>query len=331
MDSITNITNIFDFDSFQSVQDSLASVTNLAIVTTCYQGNPLTSHSNCSKFCSMVRENTLFGKYCKRCDSRGGLEAACSNSPYAYLCHYNLVDLAVPIIVDNKYIGAIIAGQVRLTDVPNHFKLEQIIPTTVDHTLALNMSSYQDAYNEIPTMKYEDFMRYANLIKSVSNYIVKESIKHIRLINSSSKVQSAVTITGENDLSLPSTASQPVITHKSPDRDADLDVINPILEYIKSHPNVFISSGEAARICNITPSYFSKIFKRVMKIGYTEYVTDLKIKWAKEFLTLSNRSIEQISETLGFTNASYFIKTFKKHEKLTPSAYRHLHKPENPI
>lgn len=335
MNSITNITNIFDFDSFQEVQDALASATNLAIVTVCYKGNPLTNHSNCSKFCSMVRENALFGKYCERCDSRGGLEAARTNAPYAYLCHYNLVDLAIPIIVDDKYIGAIMVGQVHLTDIPNHLKLEQIIPTTTDHTLALNMSSYQSAYNEIPYMKYDEFILYTDLIKSVSNYIVKESVKHIRLMNSSSKLDSSTDIKTEDNVELPPvanrTAARPVLTHKSHDRDADLDVINPILEYIKYHPNAFISSGEAARICNVTPSYFSKIFKRVMKIGYTEYVTNLKIRWAKEFLTLSNKSVEQISETLGFTSASYFIKTFKKHEKLTPSAYRHLHKPDKRI
>lgn len=333
MSSITDIMNIFDFDTFQGVQDALASATNLAIITVCYKGIPLTNHSNCTRFCSMVRENSALGKYCERCDSRGGLEATCINAPYAYLCHYNLVDLAIPIIVDNKYIGAIMAGQVRLVDIPAQIKLEQITPTTAEHTLALNSSTYQSAYNEIPTMKYDEFVRYANLIKSVSDYIVKESVKNIRLLNSNSKVGLSGIAADENDVVLSTCkkerANQHVLTHKSYNLDADLDVINPILEYIKYHPNVFLSSGEAARICSVTPSYFSKIFKRVMKIGYTEYITKLKIRWAKEFLTLSNKSVEQISELLEFTSASYFIKTFKKYEKLTPSVYRRLHKPDN--
>lgn len=336
VNSITNITNIFDFDSFQTVQDTLALVTGLAIVTVCYKGNPLTNHSNCSKFCSMLRENPLLSKYCERCDSRGGLEAARINAPYTYLCHYNLVDLAIPIIVDDKYIGAIMAGQVRLIDNgPDYIKLEQITPTVAEHNLVLNMPPYQSAYNEIPTLKYEDLMSYANLIKSVSDYIVKESIRHIHLMNSSFKLESSVTITDENNVSLPLVANriskQHISTHKSRAQDADLNVINPILEYIKYHPNAFFSSSEAARICNVSPSYFSKIFKRVMKIGYIEYITNLKIRWAKEFLTLSNRSVEQISETLEFTSTSYFIKTFKKCERMTPSAYRHLHKADNSI
>ncbi|MDO7203718.1 PocR ligand-binding domain-containing protein [Paraclostridium bifermentans] len=32
------------------------------------------------------------------------------NKPYIYLCHYNIVDVAIPIIVDEKYIGAIMTG-----------------------------------------------------------------------------------------------------------------------------------------------------------------------------------------------------------------------------
>ena len=36
-----------------------------------------------------------------------------SNEPYIYLCHYNIVDVAVPIIIDGRYMGAIMAGTVK--------------------------------------------------------------------------------------------------------------------------------------------------------------------------------------------------------------------------
>ncbi len=332
MSSVTNISNIFNFPSFQKLQDSIALATNLAVITVDYKGTPLTKHSCCSEFCSLVRDNTFSSKYCERCDSRGGLEAVRTNAPYAYLCHYNLVDLAVPIIVENKYIGAIMAGQVRLTNIPDDCELEQIVTTNANHSLVLNMAAYKHAYEDIQTMDYEDFIRYTNLIKSLSDYIVDEAVKHLREQPTPAMIARPSALDYEELLAQSPTfdyiSSQHVVTHKTPDKHAAQDIIRPILDYIKKHPNEFISSNEAAKLCNVTPSYFSKSFKKVMTIGYTEYVTELKIAWAKEFLTLSNNSIEKISETLGFNSTSYFIKTFKKYENLTPTLYRKFYKEE---
>ncbi len=330
MKSITNIHEIFDFQSFQTVQDSIALATNLAVITVDYKGTPLTKHSSCSKFCSLVRSNPLSSKYCERCDSRGGLEAVRINAPYAYLCHYNLVDFAVPIVVDNKYIGAIMAGQIRLTDIPKDCELEQIVPTTANHSLMLNMTAYQSAYEAIPTMTYENFIHYSNLIKALNTYIVNESVKRINQIRTASLLMPNTELDHKKashlSASFDTSPTQHVLTHKTPVHHTTQDIIQPLLDYIKSHPNEFISSNEAARICNVTPSYFSKSFKKVMEIGYTEYITELKMTWAKEFLILSNNSIEKISDALGFNSTSYFIKTFKKHENLTPTLYRKYYK-----
>ncbi len=330
MKSITNIYELFDFPAFQTVQDSIALATNLAVITVDYKGTPLTKHSGCSEFCTLVRSNPLSAKYCERCDSRGGLEAVRINAPYSYLCHYNLVDFAVPIVVDNKYIGAIMAGQVCLTDIPKDCELEQIVPTNANHSLMLNMTAFQAAYEAIPTMSYEKFTHYSNLIQSLSTYIVNESVKHIRQIQSTSILKPHTELEHRNPShfsdSFDSTPTQPILTHRTPVHHTAQDIIKPLLDYVKYHPNEFISSNEAARICNVTPSYFSKSFKKVMSIGYTEYMTDLKMAWAKEFLVLSNNSIEKISETLGFNSTSYFIKTFKKHENLTPTLYRKFYR-----
>ena len=111
-----NLDKVIDFKRWQTLQDNLSLVTNMAIITVDYKGNPISKHSKCSRFCESVRKHPQMVKYCQKCDSRGGLEAVRSNEPYIYLCHYNIVDVAVPIIIDNRYMGAIMAGQVKLND-----------------------------------------------------------------------------------------------------------------------------------------------------------------------------------------------------------------------
>lgn len=343
MYSTTNISHLLNIPNFQTLQDTISSTTDLAIITVDYKGIPITTHSGCSEFCQLVRQNPLSAKYCQKCDSRGGLEAVRLNKPYIYLCHYNLVDLAVPIIADNKYIGAIMAGQVKLSNLPCTSELEQIISSTSNHSLIMNMSSYKQAYDKIPHLNYDTLLKYAELIQSFSNYIISEATEKIKIINTASSPASQyVYCTNHSNSMLPtrelpsldptrnmfeSDSTNPpipdiILTPRTYTFDSAREVIQPLLNYIQAHPNSFLSSFEASELCNVSPSYFSKSFKKVMTVSYTEYITEVKLMWAKEFLVLSNNSIEKISDKLGFNSTSYFIKIFKKHENLTPSLYR---------
>lgn len=315
MTSSTNISKLFNLDEFQKLQDSLANATNLAIITIDYKGNPITSHSACSEFCTLVRNNPLSAKDCQKCDSRGGLEAVRLNAPYAYLCHYNLVDIAIPIIADNRYIGAVMAGQIRLSELPFDYELEQIFSGSKNHNRIMNIATYADAYEKIPTIPYDTFLKYADLIHSMTNYIITEALSSV-----------------ENEM--PTQTSKPasspqeiVLTPNTRTHEAAHEVISPLLSYIESHPHTFLSSDEAAKLCNVTPSYFSKSFKKIMSLSYVEYITELKINFAKELLTQTNHSVEKISECIGFSSTSYFIYRFKKSENLTPTLYRKYHKP----
>ena len=105
---------ILNIEKWQKLQDSLALITGLAIITVDYKGVPITRHSSRRDFCGHIRNNPSLFKLCQKCDSRGGLEAVRISSPYIYKCHCGIVDIAIPIIVDNQYIGAIMAGEVKI-------------------------------------------------------------------------------------------------------------------------------------------------------------------------------------------------------------------------
>ena len=127
MESMFHLEKILDISKWQALQDSLAQVTGMAIITVDYKGIPITAHSMCTPFCEKVRSNTHLLKRCQRCDSRGGLEAVQINRPYIYKCHYNIIDIAIPITVSDKYVGALMAGQIRTGDEELPEELEQIL------------------------------------------------------------------------------------------------------------------------------------------------------------------------------------------------------------
>lgn len=72
----------------------------------------------------------------------------------------------------------------------------------------------------------------------------------------------------------------------------------------------------------ISKTYFCHLFKLITGKTFTEYLTDLRIREAMTLLEDHSQSISEISERLGFSNISYFSKTFKKYTGCLPKEYR---------
>ena len=109
-----DLKSILDIPLWEKIQDEFAKLTGTAIITIDYKGNPITRHSCRTDFCSVIREDPVFRKRCCRCDALAGLEAVRTGKPYVYLCHCGVVDAAVPVTVGDRYLGAVMFGQVRL-------------------------------------------------------------------------------------------------------------------------------------------------------------------------------------------------------------------------
>ena len=78
------------------------------------------------------------------------------------------------------------------------------------------------------------------------------------------------------------------------------------------------NSKDAAKLCNLSYSYFSRLFKKVMGKSFTEYVMSVKINESKKLLAKGEKSVTDIAMELGFSSVSYFAKQFKKETGLTP-------------
>ena len=84
------------------------------------------------------------------------------------------------------------------------------------------------------------------------------------------------------------------------------------------------SLDEYAKMCNLSKYHFLRIFKEIVGLTPIEYRNEIRLEHAKELLTDTDYSIEEICETLGFSSNSYFCETFKKRFSKSPSQYRKL-------
>ena len=91
--------------------------------------------------------------------------------------------------------------------------------------------------------------------------------------------------------------------------------------YILDHYMERISLEQVAATINISPGYLSTIFRQSTGMCFTDYVTHVKIEQAKRLLRETNYKVYEVSEMLGYQNAYYFSKVFKKIVGMTPSEY----------
>lgn len=95
-----------------------------------------------------------------------------------------------------------------------------------------------------------------------------------------------------------------------------------VLDFISEHYRENISSNDMARLANMSYSYFSKVFGRVMGRNFNDYLNFIRITEAEKLLASTDMNITEIAYETGFSSSSYFIKIFEKYKNLSPSNFR---------
>ena len=98
--------------------------------------------------------------------------------------------------------------------------------------------------------------------------------------------------------------------------------INQCKDYIFAHLHEKIQLTDIARHLYLNPNYLSNLFKREEGVLLTDYIMREKIQLAKNMLTYSQYSLNDISAYLGFCSQSHLGKHFKHHTGMTLQEYR---------
>ncbi len=122
---------------------------------------------------------------------------------------------------------------------------------------------------------------------------------------------------------------RPARTPAAPDADPRADVAAAvgarILDYIHTHYQQEISMQDAARALNYSNPYFCRIFKQQFGRSFTAYLSAYRIDRAKELLAQPNVSIKDVGRRVGYPDANYFTKVFRRVTGQSPSGYRLAH------
>lgn len=101
-----------------------------------------------------------------------------------------------------------------------------------------------------------------------------------------------------------------------------IDVIYKAVDYIKRNYMKKVSLEEVAVYVNLSPSYFSKVFKEEMKLAFNEYLNKVRINMSKKLLADDSIPLVDVSNLVGYEDQSYYSKVFKKLTGVSPGRFR---------
>lgn len=99
-------------------------------------------------------------------------------------------------------------------------------------------------------------------------------------------------------------------------------VIENAKNYIKENFRRDLSLDDVSKEVNISPYYFSKVFKEETGENFVEYLTEIRVQEAKRLLSDSGMSIKEIGIMTGYSDPNYFSRIFKKSVGVTPTEYK---------
>ena len=103
------------------------------------------------------------------------------------------------------------------------------------------------------------------------------------------------------------------------------DAKNPasyIKERVRESYMKDISLSDISRELGMSLTYTSLVFKRETNTNFRDFLLKFRIEKACDLLRISDKTVSEISELVGYSDAAFFYKTFKKHLGMTPNEYR---------
>lgn len=110
-----------------------------------------------------------------------------------------------------------------------------------------------------------------------------------------------------------------VTKHKTPLTEPILNAIY----YIENNFSKKLTIKQVADSVHFSVAHFSRVFSSQLGMSFTEYLTNVRLNYAKRMLLHSNKSVMEIALDVGYCHGDYLSAQFKNKVGMTPMEYRY--------
>ncbi len=100
-----------------------------------------------------------------------------------------------------------------------------------------------------------------------------------------------------------------------------MELVSQICDYIETNYRYNLGLKEIASQFHLNPSYLSQMFKEKSGKKLTQHIEEVRIDKAKFLMETENLNVNEVALRVGYADANYFSKVFRKCEGCTPSQY----------
>jgi AraC-like DNA-binding protein/ligand-binding sensor protein len=280
------------FSSIEKATNFKVSIYSPLLGAYSLQKLPIVYQRHMSDFCRIIKANKT-GIGCSGHDAQKMTRLAGEKGePFVNLCHAGIAEVIIPVFGVNKsHIATIFIGP-GVTDDVEVAGFQGIMKRVKE--LGVDEPKLKTVFNNLQRIDYKEFLSFGCLIDMAVKGIFKE--KGVEAF--------------EQEVML---AGNPAIKRA--------------IDIIDKQEGAFygLNETELAEKVFLNPAYFSRLFKKIMKRNFTEYITEKKMISAANLLETTDLSIMDIALACGYSRQSYFTRVFRNTTGVTPSQYRNTH------
>lgn len=116
------------------------------------------------------------------------------------------------------------------------------------------------------------------------------------------------------------------LRRRQPEAASSRERIARTIAFVRSRLAAKISVPELARLANFSCSHFAAVFKKQTGYAVLDYFTRLRMQRAAQLLDTTAQPIKQIAAGVGYEDALYFSRLFRKVHDMSPAQYRAVKK-----
>lgn len=164
----------------------------------------------------------------------------------------------------------------------------------------------------LPSLLISQFRQLAQIIENESEHVKDQTMFHSGLVHTE-RLQ-------ETSESVKEWVRKIMTSNEY--TNANITKTQVIDRYIAEHLSENMTLVSMANYLYLNPSYFSRYFKKLTGVNFTDYVHRYKMNVAIEMMKNKEMTTEMISIKLGYSDRTYFSKVFKKYCGISPGDYK---------
>lgn len=171
---------VYNLERLETLIHTFSSLTNLDILITDSDLNPLVQNANRCLFCNLIGSTAKGHSKCEHSDKDLIRKCSISQQIESHICHAGLTDIIVPIRKDSLIFGYIFFGRIR-SEIP----FSQVYARVSQ--LGYDCETLEKAFLELHTYTSEEIRNISEIISSLALHIMTENMintEHMSTINS---------------------------------------------------------------------------------------------------------------------------------------------------